>query len=103
MLSVNTYMYYSRPIIDSAIDDVRYKELINKIDKVLIRTDSINVYVQSKLDSINIKETTIINNHNEKKNAIISGNISDDDVAKFISNEIFNRQQQLLLLYPNRE
>lgn len=80
-------------IIESRFDSMNLKfDSVHKADMLRIKQ------LMNRLDSLNLVETTIINNSNEKKNAILDGSISDDDVAKFISSEIYNRRQELLLL-----
>ena len=75
-----------------------YESIITKLDSIYKSNDSLLTIINNRLSELDVKETTIINNHATTKNAILSGDMSNDDIALFIANQIRDRKQTLLLL-----
>lgn len=75
-----------------------YQSILIKLDSIYKVNDSILNQINNRLSELETSETTIINNHASTKNAILFGDMSNDDIALFIANQIRDRQKTLLLL-----
>lgn len=79
---------------------INYRPILDSMNISIQINNKIVSKLKEDIDSITTNETTIINNYENIAQDILDYTISDDSVALFIANQISNKQQDILLLYP---
>lgn len=81
-------------------EHINYRPILDSMNISIQINNKIVSELKENIDSITTNETTIINNYENIAQDILDYTISDDSVALFIANQISNKQQDILLLYP---